>query len=157
MINEIMYSPLSNQLEWIEILNLSSVTINLDKWSVSDSDTSKRVNFGRNSYLASNEFFVLAEDSSIFDFFNPPIGSVSVSKKLPSFNNDFDSVVLYDPSAIIMDRVNYNNDWGGTNNGRDLPDGTYYYVMSTPPAIDNPQNPTTSIEFYYHGSITILR
>jgi hypothetical protein len=108
-----MYSPLSNQPEWIEILNLSSLTINLDKWSVSDSDTAKRVNFGSNSNLAPNGFFVLAEDSEILDFFNPPVASVSFSKKLPSFNNDFDSVVLYDPSDIIMDRVNYNKDWGG--------------------------------------------
>ncbi len=113
VINEIMYSPLSNQPEWTEILNLSSLTINLEKWSVSDSDTGKRVNFGSNSNLAPNGFFILAEDSAILDFFNPPVGSVSVSKKLPSFNNDFDSVVLYDPSDNIMDRVNYNKDWGG--------------------------------------------
>jgi len=113
VINEIMYSPLSHQPEWIEILNLSTLPINLAKWSVSDSDFSKRVNFGSNSNLAPNGFFVLAEDSSIFDFFNPLIGSVSVSKKLPSFNNDFDSVLLYDPSDIILDRVDYNKDWGG--------------------------------------------
>ena len=113
VINEIMYSPLSNQPEWVEILNLSSLPINLAKWSVSDSDISKRVNFGSHSNLAPNGFFVLAEDSSILDFFNPPIGSISISKKLPSFNNDFDSVLLYDPSDIIMDRVDYNKDWGG--------------------------------------------
>jgi len=113
VINEIMYSPLSNQPEWVEILNLSSLAINLDKWSVSDSDTGKRAIFGSNSNLAPNGFFVLAEDSTILDFFNPPIGSVSFSKKLPSFNNDFDSVVLYDPSDVIMDRVNYSQDWGG--------------------------------------------
>jgi len=111
VVNEIMYSPLSNQPEWIELLNLSSLTISLGKWSVSDSDTSMRVNFGDNFNLAPNGFFVLAKDSSILDFFNPPIGSVS--KKLPLFNNDFDSVVLYDPSDITVDRVNYNNDWGG--------------------------------------------
>lgn len=113
VINEIMYSPLSNQPEWIEILNLSFWPINLSKWSVSDSDTGKRVKFGSHSNLAPNGFFVLAEDSSILDFFNPPFGSVSVSRKLPSFNNDFDSVVLYDPSDVIMDRVDYNKDWGG--------------------------------------------
>lgn len=113
VINEIMYSPLSNQPEWIEILNLSSLAINLDKWSVSDSDTGKRAIFGSHSTLAPNGFFVLAEDSTILDFYNPPIGSVSFSKKLPSFNNDFDSVVLYDPLDVIMDWVNYSNDWGG--------------------------------------------
>ena len=77
VINEIMYSPLSNQPEWIEILNLSFWPINLSKWSVSDSDTGKRVKFGSHSNLAPNGFFVLAEDSSILDFFNAPFGSGS--------------------------------------------------------------------------------
>ncbi len=113
VINEIMYSPLSNQPEWLEVLNLSSFKISLDKWSVSDSDFDERVFFGAGSVLEPNDFFVLAEDSSILDFLNPPIGSISISKKLPSFNNDFDSVVFYDPSGVMMDRVNYRKNWGG--------------------------------------------
>lgn len=113
VINEIMYSPLSNQPEWIEIANLSDLTIALSQWTISDSDTGQRAFFGENSILAPNGFFVLAEDSSILEVFNPPSGTFSVSKKLPSFNNDFDSVVLFDLAGVIMDRVNYRDSWGG--------------------------------------------
>jgi gliding motility-associated-like protein len=30
----------------------------------------------------------------------------------------------------VFSSTNYNNDWGGTYNGKPLPEGTYYYVLS---------------------------
>jgi gliding motility-associated-like protein len=49
--------------------------------------------------------------------------------------------------ALVFQAKNYQNDWMGTFNGRDLPDGQYFYFIY----LNNPQ-----AEFY-QGSLMILR
>lgn len=46
----------------------------------------------------------------------------------------------------LYDQKNYTNDWGGTYNGKELPDGTYYYVLKL-----------TDPELVLKGSLDILR
>lgn len=42
-------------------------------------------------------------------------------------------VTIYNRNGmLIYETENYNNTWGGTFNGAELPDGTYYYVISFP-------------------------
>lgn len=113
IINEIMYAPLSSQSEWIEVFNRSSKTIDLKNWAISDSDSNDLAFIGDDFFLSPNDFFVLAEDSSILDLFHLPPGSLIVSKDWPTLNNDFDSVMLYDLTGTVIDRVNYLKSWGG--------------------------------------------
>jgi gliding motility-associated-like protein len=49
---------------------------------------------------------------------------------------------------LLYSAVNYTQDWGGTSNGQQLPDGTYYYVIKI--KTENPRK-------LYKGTITILR
>ncbi|MBX7225775.1 MAG: gliding motility-associated C-terminal domain-containing protein [Chitinophagales bacterium] len=46
--------------------------------------------------------------------------------------------------AKLLETNNYQNDWNGTHNGKDLPDGTYWYVI-------------TSGDQVFKGAITIKR
>ena len=114
VINEIMYSPLSNQAEWVEFFNRSSHTINLKLWAISDSDINSLIFIKENFLIAPNDYFVGAEDSTILEIFSPPSGSFTVLKNWPSLNNDFDSVVLYDLVGNKMEWVNYSKGWGGS-------------------------------------------
>lgn len=58
------------------------------------------------------------------------------------------SVTIYDDKGIqVYDAKPYNNDWDGTFNGKQLPDGVYYYIIRC----DGEENTPKS------GSITILR
>lgn len=113
IINEIMYSPLSNQTEWVELWNRSSRTVNLNRWAISDSDTNSKAFIINDFLLESNGYFVVAEDSSLLELFSPPPGSFTVLKNWPTLNNNFDSVMLYDLAGNTIDRVNYSNSWGG--------------------------------------------
>ncbi len=113
VINEIMYSPLTNQPEWIEIFNRASQTVNLKNWAISDSDSTDRAFIQDVLFLGPNDYFVIAEDSSLLDIFYVPPGAFSVIKNWPALNNDFDSVILYDQSGTVMDRVDYSKRWGG--------------------------------------------
>ncbi|MDD3859423.1 MAG: gliding motility-associated C-terminal domain-containing protein, partial [Bacteroidales bacterium] len=47
---------------------------------------------------------------------------------------------------LVYECANYQNDWGGTYNGKDLPEGTYFYVIS----LGNGKDPLK-------GHITIIR
>lgn len=49
---------------------------------------------------------------------------------------------------LVYEKSNYQNDWQGTYKEDQLPDGTYYYVISFPGA---------NTETNYKGSITLLR
>jgi gliding motility-associated-like protein len=72
--------------------------------------------------------------------------------------NDYWTIVNIDfyPEALVQifnrwgekiyETKNYLNDWQGTYNQDQLPDGTYYYVISFP-----------DTDFSYKGSITLLR
>ncbi len=115
VINEIMYSPLSNQAEWVEVVNLSSETVNLQGWSLSDSDTASRSVLEDKLALPSNSYFVLAQNVSLLDIFDVPDESFAVLKNWPTLNNDSDTVVLYELTGAQMDRVDYRSSWGGGN------------------------------------------
>lgn len=57
-------------------------------------------------------------------------------------------VTIYDDKGIAVHNAKpYNNDWDGTYNGRDLPDGVYYFVIRCDGEEGNPRT----------GSITLLR
>ncbi len=46
----------------------------------------------------------------------------------------------------VFETTNYQSDWEGTNDTDQLPDGTYYYIITFP-----------DTDFHYKGSISILR
>lgn len=58
------------------------------------------------------------------------------------------AVAIYDDKGVkVYEAKPYNNDWQGTYNGRQLPDGVYYYVIRCDGEEDTPRT----------GSITVLR
>ncbi len=58
------------------------------------------------------------------------------------------SVTIYDDKGIkVYDAKPYNNDWDGTFNGKQLPDGVYYFVIRCDGEENTPRT----------GSITVLR
>jgi gliding motility-associated-like protein len=58
------------------------------------------------------------------------------------------SVTIYDDKGVkVYDAKPYNNDWDGTFNGKQLPDGVYYYVIRCDGEESTPRS----------GSITVLR
>jgi hypothetical protein len=113
IINEIMYAPLTRKSEWIEIFNRTSNTINLKDWAISDSDSNDLAFVLDDILLSPNDYFVLAEDSSLLDIFSLLPGSFILLKNWPTLNNDLDSVILYDLIGTVMDKVRYLKSWGG--------------------------------------------
>ncbi|MFQ5706207.1 MAG: lamin tail domain-containing protein [bacterium] len=115
VINEIMYSPLSNQAEWVELYNRSSRAIHLKDWAISDSDTNTRAFVEKDVVLNSRDYFVVAEDSSLLQLFSLPATSLTILKNWPTLNNEFDRVVLFDLTGNRIDQVDYLRSWGGSS------------------------------------------
>jgi hypothetical protein len=113
VINEIMYAPTSPQPEWIEIYNRSNKTIDLRNYQIADAvDTVKIIS--QSTTLNPNEFFVIAKDSLILNFYN--INSGFVLASFPTLNNTNDKVILLDSLNRVIDSLFYSSTLGGSNN-----------------------------------------
>jgi hypothetical protein len=113
VINEIMYAPTSPQPEWIEIYNRSSKTIELKNYQIADAADTVRI-ITQSTLLNPNEFFVIAKDSSILDFYNITSG-VGINS-FPTLNNTNDKVILLDSLSRVIDSLRYFSNWGGSDN-----------------------------------------
>ncbi|MCH8942829.1 MAG: lamin tail domain-containing protein [Bacteroidetes bacterium] len=115
LINEIMYTPVGGEPEWVEIYNTSSDSINLFHWTITDRfATPVSAIINENVFIPPKSYLVVARDSSIFNF-HKAVPSKLVILNLPGLNNDADGVVLRDDRNLTIDSVLYNNSWGGTS------------------------------------------
>jgi hypothetical protein len=165
IINEIMYNPGPGEGEWIEIFNAQSSDVSLMNWKISDQDTMHRVElFNSSNIIPAGGYFVIASDSSMFWRYSEFTERIRVSSKFPSFNNDSDSVILYDPSGNRIDEVTYYSRWGnekgisleridprrGSNDG-----SNWHSSISTKGATPCESNSLGGIETVQAGTIDI--
>jgi hypothetical protein len=114
VVNEIMYSPLSDQPEWVEVFNQTSGPANLRGWRLTDSDTTASTPVEVDAIVPPNGYFVLAQDS-LTGPLTPPDGTSIILRNWPSLNNNSESAVLFDLIGSQIDRVNFTSDWGGAS------------------------------------------
>ncbi len=112
VLNEIMYSPLTSEPEWVEVFNPTSQTVSLRGWRLTDSDAGASAFVENEIVIPPGGYFVLAEDT-LTGLLTLPAGTFTILKNWPALNNEFDSVVLYDLSGNQIDRVDYRSNWGG--------------------------------------------
>ncbi len=115
LVNEIMYSPVNFEPEWIELYNNSIYDINITEWSVGDVLTNpvyRKIEdpfiFPKQSYL------VITKSRSIYDF-HRSITSAVIELPFANLNNDEDGIVIKDKNNRMIDSVRYTNGWGGTS------------------------------------------
>lgn len=113
IVNEIMYDPAVGEPEWIELKNVSSETINLKNWSLSDVLTipTKSVITNQDYFLAPNELSIAARDT-IFYLFHPELSSKTKIVNYGTLGNAEDGIIVYDYRDGIIDSVLYKSSWG---------------------------------------------
>ncbi len=112
VINEIMYAPISPEPEWIEIFNRSDKIIDLKNYKIADNNDTVVV-ITQSILLNPTEYYVIASDSSIRNFYNIPSGITF--KTLPALNNTGDKIILIDSLNRTIDSLEYLPAWGGSN------------------------------------------
>ncbi|HSD65040.1 MAG TPA: lamin tail domain-containing protein [Ignavibacteriaceae bacterium] len=115
IINEIMYDPPDGEPEWIELLNISTDSINLKNWMVSDLLSTPSRNFitGKDFYLQPDNFVVISRDTS-FHSYHPDVKNVLISN-FGILGNSDDGAMIYDFRDAVIDSVHYKSEWGGKN------------------------------------------
>ncbi|MBI3005282.1 MAG: lamin tail domain-containing protein [Ignavibacteriales bacterium] len=123
VVNEIMYDPLTNQNEWIELYHRGSQPVNIINWKFSDRPTASG---GINTFtittqsrvIQPGDFVVVAAESSIFMLY-PHLQSTINNFQLFILNraggfslgNDGDDIILKDLTNATIDSVSYSPAW----------------------------------------------
>lgn len=111
VLNEIMYAPAAGEPEWIEIYNRSNKTINLENYKLAD-DTDTTVVIDKTLYLAGEEYFVFAKDSSFISRYETDNYIIT---PFPNLSNSGDKVILLNYINGVIDSLSFSNNWGGRN------------------------------------------
>lgn len=114
VINEIMYNPINEEPEWIELFNLSDQSISLEGWKISDNGSSKILLTDYPMIMPPHSYCVITNDSSFQQWHS--VTSPVIITPFPSLNNTTpDAVVLFDPLNLVIDSVFYQQRWGGSS------------------------------------------
>ncbi len=103
-VNEIMYIPLTGEPEWVELVNTTTGEVNLKDWFICDQSDSTSL---PEQTLSSGGYVVITGDSTGGVGGWPPDIFVIVVPGFPALNNTGDRVVLLDPTAAVIDQVDY--------------------------------------------------
>jgi len=118
VVNEVLFDPNTNGVEWLEIYNRSNKVINLKDLSLCSQDGAGNLNsinqISAIGYLIfPQDYFVLSTDSgkikSQYDTPNPE-GFLDMSS-IPSLSNDSDHVLIINQTQTIIDKLFYHSDW----------------------------------------------
>jgi len=113
VINEIMFQPLSNESEWIELFNPGMDSINLFQWKFSDATSQQKHIIVEHPFWCSpKDYVLLAESETVFARLADSLfGKVIIPQSWPTLNNTFDQVVLYDLTEKTIDSMAYFSGW----------------------------------------------
>ncbi len=112
VINEIMFNPLTNGSDYIEIVNISDKILDIQNWSLAniDNDTidnHKLISTAQKLFLP-GDYLLITSDSTdiIHDFSVYGIGNF-INATLPTYANDSGSVILISNLNEVLDFVHY--------------------------------------------------
>jgi len=117
VITEVMVNPSSvsdSYGEWFEIVNMADTTIDIQEWSIMDSDGDEHILYSDQMTIPVHpgDYFVFAKNA------DPGLnGGVTADYDYDgiSLSNDEDAVILSDASGAIVDEVHYFGDWVFSN------------------------------------------
>ncbi len=136
VINEIMYNSDGADVEFIELINVSTSSINLSGWAIID-DNDDHTPCQLSGTLAANAYIVVVGDKAAFSALYPDVTNVNPNDFDPngtgwSLGNNGDTVRLLQNGAV-HDSVAYNDggDWPSN------PDGNGPSLELLHPSLDN--------------------
>ena len=97
--------------EYIEIYNPQRKSIHIHNWTISDENTAVQFKIISEKTIPAESYFVIANDSTIFNYPDANSNNTVVLDKLPSLNNDKDKIIITDPTGIVIDSLVYTSEW----------------------------------------------
>ncbi len=104
VINEIMYNPDKNDVEWVELYNKSDETIDISGWYILDQDPQHQAAIiPGETYLQERDYFTIVLDGGPYIPFDADV----IRTGLFGLSNGGDAVNLYDSQQHEVDKVVY--------------------------------------------------
>ncbi len=117
VINEIMYHTTTDRGEWVELYNPQSISVDIDHWQFSDADSNRKILLTNQSLaIPPNSFLVLAEDSTVANWYPLDSSFWLIIANWPGFNNEQDAIYIFDSNHNLIDAVDFRQAWGGDVN-----------------------------------------
>ncbi len=111
VLNEFIPQPISGLPEFVEIVNMSSDTVDLKNWRITDSN--EGLNYGLVSVsIAMDEYVVIAADSTLVDSVPNGVPYLTPDGGFPTLNNSGDEIRIFDPFNTLIDSLFYSSTWG---------------------------------------------
>ena len=117
VINEILFNPRPNGVDFVEIYNRTDKFIDLKDWQIANVTNGVVANQRKiaevNYTLAPRQFLALSTSTKIIrnQYSQANNNALLELPQLPNFNDDKGGVVLIDPQKRIFDRFDYNQDF----------------------------------------------
>jgi hypothetical protein len=141
IINEVMFNPLTNGSDYVEIYNLSEKILDLNDVYLANWDDDSIANYedvtNVQRLILPGEYVLLTEDSTDIqnDFSIYGIGTF-IDMDVPTYNDDSGSVYLLNADSTIIDYMHYNEDMHydliTDENGKSLERITFNGGMNNP-------------------------
>lgn len=116
VINEILFNPMAQGVDFVELFNRSDKVIDLKNWSLTNPHSQERIDPAvlstTGSIIRPGEYRVFTEDVAILK--GEYIAGVETAfrqTELPAFNDDEGQVVLLDEAGRVIDSVFYSEDY----------------------------------------------
>ncbi|OQY26630.1 MAG: hypothetical protein B6244_12985 [Candidatus Cloacimonetes bacterium 4572_55] len=117
-VNEIYYLPLTGEgeTEWIELFCRSQLPLNLQDWSIEDSNASPRLITENVFVIQPDQYVILTADSLAFiDRYPDQFSELIQVEEWLSLNNGGDQVVVRPNQSMYADSIAYDSEWGASS------------------------------------------
>lgn len=149
----------SSQDEFVELLNTTSQPVSLAGWSLWDAVRTRHT-FSTDAIISGLGLYVIFGGGSPQGF---SVAAVSSQRGL-ALNNDGDTVNLFDPTGLLIDRVTYGPEGGMDTSLTRFPNGTSTFVRHnlisqepfSPGAPSNPQRATAASPLPEPSTLALL-
>jgi len=110
-LSELLYRPVSNQVEFIEIYNSTPDSLNLQGWFFRDNTQTKGRLPDYPVWLPPGSLAVITSDSAIIAEYSPETALIIPVTPWPALNNSGDSLHLRDAGGNAQLDWGYHNEW----------------------------------------------
>ncbi|MEP5365391.1 MAG: lamin tail domain-containing protein [Reichenbachiella sp.] len=113
VINEVLFNPRSNEVDFVEIYNKSDKAIDLKDWRLADKLSDQKIISSDHFVIYPSEYLALTPDPDVLNsaYSNGDYTRMRAMNSFPSLSDTEDSVILITDQGLIVDQMEYKDDY----------------------------------------------
>ncbi|WP_422361262.1 lamin tail domain-containing protein [Reichenbachiella sp.] len=113
VINEVLFNPRSNEVDFVEIYNNSEKAIDLKDWRLADKISDQKIVSSEHFVIYPSEYLALTPDPDILSLAYPngDYSRMRTMNSFPGLSDAEDSVILMNDQGVLIDQMEYKDDY----------------------------------------------